>query len=325
MLDTGCLILDAGTADCQLKDCRLKDCQLKDCQLKDWHAALWAPVDEVFTLWPTESVSLSHQTYNLQLTTYDLQLEMQKNKDKNTQVIYGRHPVVEAVQAGMAIDKVLLQQGIRGELEKEMRHLCKRHNVHLQVIPREKLDKLAGGNHQGVAALVSLIDYADLEDILPLVYEQSEIPLIILLDGVTDVRNLGAIARSAECCGAHALVVPVKGSAQINSEAMKASAGALARLPVCRTNSLVNTIQWLQESGVQVMASDLKADHPIFRLDLSVPLAFVVGSEETGISPAVARLADQRFIIPQKSDLDSFNVSVAAGIMLYEALRQRMG
>ncbi len=249
---------------------------------------------------------------------------MKQPRVKDAQVIYGRHPVAEAIQAGMAIDKVLLQQGIRGELEKEMRHLCKRSNVHLQVIPKEKLDKLAGGNHQGVAALVSLIAYAELEDILPMVFEQSETPLIVLLDGVTDVRNLGAIARSAEVCGAQALVVPLKGSAQINSEAMKASAGALARLPVCRTHSLVNTIQWLKDSGLQVYASDLQAGKPIFNLDLTVPLAFVVGSEETGISPAVARMATERFIIPQKSDLDSFNVSVAAGIMLYEALRQRL-
>lgn len=249
---------------------------------------------------------------------------MKQSKTKDSQVIYGRHPVVEAIQAGMAIDKVLLQQGIRGELEKEMRHLCNRNKVHLQVIPKEKLDKLAGGNHQGVAALVSLIGYAELEDILPLVFEQSDTPLFVLLDGVTDVRNLGAIARSAEICGAQALVVPRKGSAQINSEAMKASAGALARLPVCRTHSLVNTIQWLKDSGVQVFASDLQAGKPIFNLDLTGPLAFVVGSEETGISPAIARLANERFIIPQKSDLDSFNVSVATGIMLYEALRQRI-
>lgn len=240
-------------------------------------------------------------------------------------LIYGRHPVVDAIAAGRSVEKIFLQQGLRGELEKEIRHLSKEYQIPVQVLPRERLSKLAPGNHQGVAAYLSPITYQQLEQVLPLVYERSETPLILVLDSVTDVRNLGAIARSAEVCGAHALVVPRRNSAQVNGEAMKASAGALSRIPVCREHSLVNAVTFLQQSGVQVLVSDLHAEPLLFQVDLKGPVALVLGSEGEGVNPAIARAADVRFRIPQQGETDSFNVSVAAGIMLYETLRQRWG
>ncbi len=238
-------------------------------------------------------------------------------------IIYGRHPVVEALENGVPIEKVMLQKGIRGEMEKELRHLCKSADVPMLVIPKERLKRYTNGNHQGVVALQALIRYQKMEDILPMVFERSQTPLFVLLDGVTDVRNFGAIARTAEVCGAHALVITQKNSAQINPEAMKTSAGALNTIPVCREKSLITVIEYLQQSGIQVLASDLQADKAIYDLDLTAPVAFVLGAEGEGISPAVARKADQTFIIPQKGQTDSLNVSVAGGMMLYEAMRQR--
>ena len=243
-------------------------------------------------------------------------------KDK-TQVIYGRHPVLDALKSGENFEKIMLQQGLHGEFEKEVRHLCKSRNITMRVIPKEALNRVTKGNHQGVIGLLSFISYYKLEDVLPGIYENNEIPLIILLDNVTDVRNFGAIARSAECSGAHALVVPKKGSALINAEALKTAAGALTKIPVCRESSLTKAIEVLQLSGVQVFASSLKASKNIYELDFSVPTAIVIGSEGEGISRAMEKGADELFIIPQKGTTDSFNVSVAAGIMLYEVMRQR--
>jgi len=245
------------------------------------------------------------------------------SKDKDIKFIYGRHPVLDALQAGVSIEKVFLQQGIRGELEKELRHLCKSEGIPLKVIPKDRLNRMVSGNHQGVVASQALIRYYRVEDVLPGIYERSEIPLLLLLDGITDVRNFGAIARTAEVCGAHALVVPQKNSAQINAEAMKTSAGALSHIPVCRETSIVAAIEYLQLSGIRVLASSLHSSHSIYELDLSQPVAFVLGAEGEGISRAVERAADQHFIIPQKGKTDSLNVSVAGGMMLYEAMRQR--
>ncbi|KAA3621384.1 MAG: 23S rRNA (guanosine(2251)-2'-O)-methyltransferase RlmB [Bacteroidetes bacterium] len=244
-------------------------------------------------------------------------------KDK-TQLIYGRHPVIDAINEGTNFDKIFLQQGTRGEFEKELRKLCNKHNIPLTVAPKEKLNKFTRSNHQGVIGLVSLIPYYLIEDLLPSIYENNENPLILILDGVTDVRNFGAIARSAEICGAHALVVPRKGSALINAEALKTSAGALTKIPVCRENSLITAIETIQMSGIKVMASSLKAEKLLFNFDLTEPVALIVGAEGEGISTGVERKADELFIIPQAGTTDSFNVSVATGIMLYEVMRQRM-
>ncbi len=242
---------------------------------------------------------------------------------KELSLIYGRHPVLDAIRAGRPIEKLMLQQGTRGEFEKDLRQLTRTHHIPVQVVPKERLNKLVRGNHQGIVGVLSPIRYYRLEDVLPTIYERSETPLLMLLDSVTDVRNLGAIARSAELCGAHALVVPRKNSAQVNAEAIKTSAGALTKLPVCRESSLVGAVELLRLSGIRLLVSDLQATRPLYELDLRVPLALVVGAEGRGMSSDMLRAADETFIIPQRGTTDSFNVSVAAGIMLYEVMRQR--
>lgn len=249
---------------------------------------------------------------------------MEKRTTKHQpNIIFGRHPVVEALKSGTPVDKLFLQQGTRGEFEKEIRYLSRYFNVPLQVIPKERMAKWTRKNHQGIIGLLSLLPYYQIEDVLPMIYEQSKTPLLLILDGVTDVRNFGAIARTAEVCGAQALIIPKKGSAQINADAIKTSAGALTKISVCRENSLIKTIEFLQLSGIQVIASDLKGDAAIYDLDFTMPTAIVIGAEGEGVSRAVLEKVDQRFIIPQVGTTDSLNVSVATGMMLYEAMRQR--
>jgi 23S rRNA (guanosine2251-2'-O)-methyltransferase len=239
-------------------------------------------------------------------------------------IICGRHPIMDAVQSGTPMHRILFQEGLRGEFEKEIRHLCRDYNVPLQVVPKERLSKFVKGNHQGVVGFISLAPFVDIQNFLPTIYEKSETPLLLILDGITDVRNFGAIARSAECSGVHAIIQPAKGSAHINEESLKTSAGALTRMPVCRENSLITAIEFLQNSGIQVVASDLTGKKKIFELDFTLPTAIVLGSEGEGVSEGVLRKVNERFIIPQIGTTDSFNVSVAAGIMLYETMRQRL-
>ncbi len=244
-------------------------------------------------------------------------------QEQEQNIIFGRHPVLEALASDQEIDRVILQQGTRGDFEKEVRHACRRRDILLQVAPKERLDRLVRGNHQGIVAYAALIRFQPLDDVLAAVFERGETPLLLMLDGITDVRNLGAIARSAECSGVHALILPAKGSAQINAEAIKTSAGALNNIPVCRVNSLVSTLERLQNSGVQALAGDLLAAKPIFEMDLAAPVVLIAGSEGEGVSRALLQRVNQRFIIPQAGSTNSFNVSVATGIMLYEAMRQR--
>lgn len=248
---------------------------------------------------------------------------IRENKPSET-IICGRHPVIDAVQSGTPIHRILFQEGLRGEFEKEIRHLCRDYNVPLQIVPKERLGKFVKGNHQGVVGFISLAPFVSIEDVLPALYERDTAPLLLILDGITDVRNFGAIARSAEISGVGALIQPSKGSAHINEESLKTSAGALTRIPVCRESSLVTTVEFLQNSGIQVVASDLTGKKKIFDVDFTLPTAIVLGSEGEGVSEGVLRKVNERFIIPQIGTTDSFNVSVAAGIMLYETMRQRL-
>lgn len=238
-------------------------------------------------------------------------------------IIYGRHPVVEALKHGTKLEKVYLQTGTRGPMEKELRHLCRDHNVPLQMVPKERLNRFTRENHQGVVALQAVVEYQDLEAIISFLFETGASPLVVLLDGVTDTRNVGAIARSAEVLGAHALVIPIKGGGAITSDSVKTSAGALLRLSVCKINSIITAIEKVQEMGLQVLASDLSGTKELSQIDLTVPTALVLGSEGDGISEGVRSRADQTFIIPQVGMTDSLNVSVAAGVMLYEVMQQR--
>lgn len=238
-------------------------------------------------------------------------------------LLYGRHPVIDAVKNGMSVDKIILSQAIKGEFAKEVRDLCKMADIPLQVAPKERLDKITKKNHQGIIGFLSHIKYLQIEDVFPMIYDKGEIPLLVVLDGVTDVRNLGAIARSAEASGAHALIIPNKKTAQINADALKASAGALSTLPVCRTASLGNAVDYLVMNGVQVIAAGLQGKSYLHELDLTAPTAIVMGAEGEGIRPHIMRKANEVFKIPMKGQTDSFNVSVATGIILYEACKQR--
>jgi 23S rRNA (guanosine2251-2'-O)-methyltransferase len=240
------------------------------------------------------------------------------------QLVYGRHPVLEALQADRAIDKIMMQRGLRGPFEKELRELCKQRGVPLQVVPKERLNALVRSNHQGVVALLAAFRYQRLEDLLPVLYERGDQPLLVLIDKVSDVRNFGAIARSAEICGAHALVTSRKGGAAANAEAVKASAGALSRLAVCRESSILEAVKLLQASGIRVAVSHLDGEKLLEEVDLTLPTALVLGSEGRGVSRELIQAADVGFRIPQAGQMNSFNVSVAAGIMLYEAMRQRL-
>lgn len=242
-------------------------------------------------------------------------------RDKN--LIYGKHPILDAFRAGSSFEKIWIQQGLTGDLERELRQLCREHDVPMQYVPKDKLNRIAPGNHQGVAGLLSIIRYMQVEDVIPQLFEHSVTPLLLVLDGITDVRNLGAIARSAECLGAHALVVGKKNAAPVNAEALKASAGALSRLTVCRQSSLPATLEWLHLSGIHIVGTSLKESMPLGEIDFSPPTAIVLGSEDTGITPSLEARLDVRCRIPQTGQTESLNVSVAAGIVLYEVMRQR--
>jgi len=242
---------------------------------------------------------------------------------KNSSIIYGRHPIMELIQSGGSIDKIFLQKGINKDFETEIRQACRTYGIPMQYVPKEKLNRLCGQNHQGVVGYISLVEYKKLEDIIPFIYEQSSVPLFLLLDGITDVRNFGAIARSAELCGVQAIIIPQKGGAAINEDAIKTSAGALTKISVCRETSLRKSIEQLKLNGIKVVGASLEATQPIYDLDMQMPTAIVLGSEGKGISRDVSKLLDDQFLIPQVGTSNSFNVSVAAGITLYEVLRQR--
>jgi 23S rRNA (guanosine2251-2'-O)-methyltransferase len=237
-------------------------------------------------------------------------------------LLFGIRPVLEAVQSGREVDRVMLKRGLEGELAQRLIALLEEQQIPVQRVPVEKLNALTQKNHQGVAAFASLIAYADFEEVVIRTVERGEALLALLLDGVTDVRNFGAIARSAECAGVHAIAIPVKGAAQINGDALKASAGALNIVPVCRVPSLRSAISYLHNSGVQVAAATEKAGKSLYSLDFTKPTAIVMGSEEAGISPDVLRAADELVRIPLRGSIASLNVSAAAAVVLFEAVRQ---
>ena len=243
-------------------------------------------------------------------------------KSKSTS-IFGVHPVNEALRSGKPIDKILLKQGFNSEGIPGLLTILREQHIPFQYVPVEKLNRICGGNHQGIIAMVSELEYTELEKLVPMLFEQGKLPAIALLDGITDVRNLGAIARSAECAGIDALVLPARGSAQINADAIKTSAGALHNIPVCRVTKLADAARYLRESGFLLIAASEKGSDYIYASDLTQPVALVMGAEDTGIDPALLRIADQYVKIPLYGKIQSLNVSVAAAIMFYELVRQR--
>ncbi len=239
-------------------------------------------------------------------------------------ILFGIRPVVEAIEAGKQIEKIFVKKGAEGQLMMELRDLCFRHRLRVQEVPIEKLNRLTRGNHQGVVAQISAIAYVELQDIIERVPED-ETPLIVVFDGVTDVRNFGGIARSAECAGAHGLITPLKNSAPVNADAMKSSAGALSSIPVCRVGSIRTTLMTLQSEGYQIVAATEKSTKLIYEADFRQPTVLVMGSEDVGISREVLKLCNEQLAIPLIGHIESLNVSAAAAIMLFEVVRQRIG
>ncbi len=239
------------------------------------------------------------------------------------EIIFGIHPILEAVEAGKTVNKVLMKRGLRGEQADMLAVVLRQHNISVQQVPQEKLQRITRKNHQGVIAFLSPIEYHRLDMLLPQVYERGENPLFLLLDGVTDVRNFGAIARTAECAGAHGIVLPKKGGALVGADAVKTSAGALMRIPVCREESLKATVEYLQWSGVRVIGASEKTQEEFYHCDYTGPTAIVMGAEGSGLSQEVLTLVDQLAAIPIQGKTNSLNVSVSAALFLYEAVRQR--
>jgi len=238
-------------------------------------------------------------------------------------LVYGIHPLVETIKSGKEIDKVFIQKGLQGGLSAELFSLLREYKIHYQIVPIEKLNRISRKNHQGVVAFISSITYQPIEEIIQSLFEKGENPLIMILDRVTDVRNFGAIARTAECAGVHAILVPMQGSAQMNADAMKTSAGALNNIPVSRSKNLNESIDFLKNSGLQIVAATEKTNDNYYTVDFSLPTAIIMGSEEDGVSPAYLKKCNHKVRIPMNGTTDSLNVSVAAGILIYEAIKQR--
>jgi 23S rRNA (guanosine2251-2'-O)-methyltransferase len=244
---------------------------------------------------------------------------------KQSSLIIGRQPLVEALQSGKAIDKILLQKNAAGDVINTVRQLAREQNIPIQIVPIEKLNGLTKANHQGLIAFAARVQYMDLQQVIDHVVSNGELPLFLMLDGVTDVRNIGAIARSAICCGAQAIIIPDKGVGALNEEAMKSSAGALEQIHICRVNSLLKAVDTLHLNGIKVFTSEMRAEQNVFELPFTDPCCVIMGDEGKGVQPYLAKAADHFFKIPMAASFDSFNVSVATGIILYEAMKHRMG
>jgi 23S rRNA (guanosine2251-2'-O)-methyltransferase len=242
----------------------------------------------------------------------------------NSSLIIGRQPLIESLSAGRPIDKILLQKNIAGDVINEIRRLATKMQVPMQYVPVEKLNGLTRAHHQGVVAFAALVQYMDLQHVIDHVVNKGQTPLFIILDGVTDVRNIGAIARTAVCCGAQALIIPDKGVGALNEDAMKASAGALEKINVCRVNSLMKAVDDLHMNGIKVFASEMTGAKKLFELDLKEPSCIVMGSEDKGVFAPLMKICDEKFSIPMSGEFESLNVSVATGMILYEAVKQRM-
>ena len=242
---------------------------------------------------------------------------------KENEMVFGIRAVIEAIQADKEVDKILVKRDLQGDLSKELFEVLRGREIPVQRVPAERLDRLTRKNHQGVIAFMSAVTYQSLEDIIPFVYEQGKDPFIVLLDGVTDVRNFGAIARTCECAAVDAVIIPARGSVSVNADAMKTSAGALHTLPVCREQNLRATLQYLKDSGFRIVAATEKGDYDYTKADYTGPMCIIMGAEDTGVSYENLALCDEWVKIPMLGTIESLNVSVAAGILIYEAVKQR--
>ena len=245
---------------------------------------------------------------------------MEKN---NQQYIYGIRTVIEAINAGQSIDKVLVKKDLSGEMARELFNTARERDIFVQRVPIERINRVTRKNHQGVLAIMSAIDYCRVEQVLPMLYEEGKMPFLVVLDGVTDVRNFGAIARTCECAGVDAIVIAERGSVSVTADAVKTSAGALNYLPVCRERNLADAVKYLRDSGLTIVATSDKNAVEYTCVDYTTPVALVLGSEDKGISPQIEALADERVVIPERGHIRSLNVGAAAAITIYEVVRQR--
>jgi 23S rRNA (guanosine2251-2'-O)-methyltransferase len=242
--------------------------------------------------------------------------------DKN-ELIFGTRAVIEAIEAGKDIDKILIKRGLQNELSRELFEALKGQLIPVQRVPIEKLNRLTTKNHQGVIAFTSAVTYQRVEDVVPMLYEEGKTPLFVMLDGVTDVRNFGAIARTCECAGVDGIIIPAKNSVTVNADAIKTSAGALHTLPVCREQSLTQTIKFLKDSGFKIVAATEKGDYDYSKANYMDPTCIIMGAEDKGVSYEHLALCDEWIKIPMIGKIESLNVSVAAGVLIYEAVKQR--
>lgn len=237
--------------------------------------------------------------------------------------IFGIRPIIEAIKSGKTIDKLFIQKGLHNDLFAELWKLVRLRRINYKHVPLEKINRLTRKNHQGVFAFISPIDFHNIEDVVPKIFEEGKNPLIIILDRITDVRNFGAIARTCECVGADTILIPEQNSAAVNADAVKTSAGALHKMNICRTWNLRLSIQFLKDSGIQIIACTEKTQSNIYQADFTKPTAIILGSEEDGVSPEYLKMCDLKTKIPLNGKISSLNVSVATGVICYEALRQR--
>lgn len=242
--------------------------------------------------------------------------------DKND-YIYGIRPVMEAIEAGKDIDKVLVKKDLSGDLINELYELVKRYRILIQRVPLEKINRITRKNHQGVLAVLSSVTYSNISNVMPEIYENGRMPFLVALDGITDVRNFGAIARTCECAGVDAVVIPERHSVSVSGDAMKTSAGALNYLQVCRERSMQGALEYLKKNGCKIVGASGKTKKTYTDVDYTVPTVIVMGSEDTGMTPEVEAVCDELVTIPEYGQINSLNVSVAAGIMMYEVVRQR--
>ena len=240
------------------------------------------------------------------------------------QFIFGIRAVIEAIQSGKEIDKLLIKKDINGELINELFALIKERHLVVQRVPVEKINRITRKNHQGVVAFLSAVTYYNVEEVVPVLYEEGINPFLIVLDGITDVRNFGAIARTCDCAGVNAIVIPERNSVSVNADAIKTSAGALNYVPVCREKNLVNVVKFLKTSGYKVVGAFEKSSVNYTKVDYTGPVALILGAEDKGISNDLLKLCDDFVSIPEFGNINSLNVSVAGGVMMYEVVRQRL-
>jgi 23S rRNA (guanosine2251-2'-O)-methyltransferase len=238
-------------------------------------------------------------------------------------LIIGKEAVMLAIESGKQLDRIYLQNNMPGKLVEEIKSIALQHNIPINKVPVEKLDGFNVTGHEGIVAQIARVQYLDLQEVISFIVEKGETPLFLLLDGITDIRNIGGIARTAYCCGVHALIIPEKGVGALNEDAVLTSAGALEKISVCRVNSLMKAVDELHLNGIKVFASEMSANKNVFDCDLKEPCAIIMGNEEKGVYPALMKICDEKFKIPMTGDFESLNVGVATGMILYEVMRQR--